>query len=169
MSTVQILLVTALVIYMIGRRFAGQPVGARGMLLPVGLTLYGLVNLNKSVHGQLTTADVVLLAAELVVALVAGLGRGATIKLYLRDGHLWQRYSLLTLFVWLVLVACRIGFAAAGHALGADLPATATVMATFGISIIVETLVVAKRAAGTGAPLLPPPVRGRGGRLTGVR
>src|SRR5262252_2177537 len=114
MSTVQILIVAALVIYIIARRFAGSPVGAQNMLLPVILTGYGLVTLDRTVHGHFTAADIALLAVE---AVVAGLGRGATIKLYVRDGHLWQRYGVVTLLVWLALIATRIGFAAAGSAI----------------------------------------------------
>ena len=167
MSTVEILLVAALVIFMIARRFLGQPVGARGMLLPVGLTGYGLVNLNSAVHGHFTTADIALLGLELVVGALAGLARGSTIKLYVRDGHLWQRYGLLTLFVWICLIAVRVGFAVAGSALGATLPAGGSIMATFGLSLLVESLVVAKRAAATGTPI--PPAQPRRGRLTGVR
>ena len=114
------------------------------MLLPVGLTIYGLVTLNKAVHGHFTATDLALLAVEIVVALVAGLARGATIKLYVRDGHLWQRYSVMNLLVWIGLIAVRIGSAGLGHGIGANLPESGTLMATFGVSILVESLVVAR-------------------------
>ena len=156
MTETQILLVAALVIWMIGKRFAGSPVGSRSMLVPVGLTAYGLYEMRGGHFGPI---DIALLAAELVVAIVAGALRGVTIKLYPKDGHLWQRYGVTTLMVWIALIALRFAFAFAAHHVGADLPIGATAMSTFGVSMLVETFVVQKRAMATGVPVMPRPER----------
>lgn len=156
MSDTQIVVVAALVVWMIVKRFAGSPVGAPSLLLPIGLTAYGLYEMRGTHFGAV---DVVLLAAELVVGIVAGALRGVTIKLFPRDGHLWQRYGVATLVVWLAMIALRFAFGYAAHGLGASLPAGAAVMATFGVSILVETFVVQRRAAATGVPVLPVPAR----------
>jgi hypothetical protein len=156
MTGTQVLLVAAVVIWMIGRRFAGSPVGSRSMLAPIGLTAYGLYEMRGSHFGA---PDIALLAAETVVAVVAGALRGVTIKLYPKDGHLWQRYGVTTLIVWIGLIALRFAFAFAGRHIGADLPIGATATATFGVSILVETLVVQKRALATGVPVRPRPDR----------
>jgi hypothetical protein len=156
MNEMQMLVVAALVVWMIVKRFAGSPVGARGLLVPVGLTAYGLYEM----HGaQFGAVDIALLAAELVVGVVAGALRGMTIKLYPRNGHLWQRYGAATLVVWVAMIAMRFAFGYAAHGIGATLPAGAAVMATFGVSILVETLVVQKRALATGVPIMPQPAR----------
>lgn len=153
MTAVQIVLIAALVIFMIGRRFAGSPVGARTLLVPLVMTGWGVSQLSHQ-HG-FGALDIMLLSAETLVAVAAGAGRAATIALYVRDGHLWQRYRLLTLGVWIAMIIVRVGFIAGGDALGASLPAGATLLVTFGLSMVVETLLVSKRAAATGAPIMP--------------
>jgi hypothetical protein len=153
MSAMQILLVVAAVIYVIGRRFAGSPVGSRSLVLPVVLTGYGLVQLAQG-HG-IGALSIGLLVVEMLIAVVAGGIRAATIKLYVQDGHLWQKYSMLTLAVWIGLIVVRIGTLAVGNAMGAHLPEGPAIMATFGVSMVIESLVVAKRAASTGVPILP--------------
>jgi len=122
MNVLQILIVAAVVVWMIVRRFAGSPVQARSLVAPVALTAYGLIQLNHGMHGHFTTADDAMLALDAVAGLLAGLARGATIKLYLRDGHLWQRYTIVTLGVWLAFIAARIGIAVGGNVIGAALP-----------------------------------------------
>jgi hypothetical protein len=151
MDSAQILLVAALVIWMIAKRFAGAPVGSRSLVVPAIMVIYGITQM----HGRLGAADIALLAVELLIAVAAGVGRGYTIKLYLRDGHLWQRYTLTTLGVWLAMIALRIGFAAGAAHLGASVSASAAVLVTFGLSLVIETLIVGKRAAATGHPLVP--------------
>jgi hypothetical protein len=158
MNAIPILIIAALVIYMIVRRFLGSPVRTGALLMPVGLTVYGLLSLRSGMHGHgLTAVDIGWLAAEIVVGALAGLGRGATVKLYVRDGHLWQRYTVVTLAVWLAMIASRLGFVYAGHLVGATLPATAAAMIAFGLSFLVESLLVTKRAAATGVPIAPQP------------
>src|SRR5258707_219296 len=103
MDALQILLIAALVIFLIGRRFAGQPVGARSLLVPLILTGMGVKQLAG--HHGIGTGAVTLLGIEVLIAIAAGAARAATIKLYLRDGHLWQRYTPVTLAVWIAMIA----------------------------------------------------------------
>lgn len=168
MDASQIVLVAAVVIFMIVRRFAGSPVEVKSLALPVALTAYGIYSLDQGVHGRFTVAEVALLAVEAIIGLLAGLGRGATIQLYLRGGHLWQRYTIVTLGVWIGLIVLRIGLASGGHAIGVSLPTGGTVMVTFGLSILVESLVVQRRAAATGASIMPQRSR-RDRRVIGIR
>jgi hypothetical protein len=153
MDFVQILLIAAIVVWIIAKRFSGSPVGGRSLLVPLIMVGYGLVQLDDA-HAW-GVASVTLLAVEAIVAVAAGVARGVTIELYVRDGHLWQRYRLVTLMVWIGMIALRLGFLAAGHALGASLPETGTILLTFGVSMLIETLVVARRAAATGAAIMP--------------
>jgi hypothetical protein len=168
MNIAQILIVAAVVIWMIVRRFAGSPVQSKSFVAPIALTAYGLIELNQQLHGHITAKDIAMLAVEAAIGLVAGFGRGKTIRLYLRGGQLWQRYTLVTLGVWVAFVAARIGVAAAGNVIGAALPMGATVMAAFGVSMLVESFVVQQRAVATGAPIPPRPTR-RGSRMAGIR
>lgn len=164
MSSAQIVLVAALIVWMIAKRFAGAPVGSRSFVVPVIMIFYGV----SQIHGHLNAADFAFLAVELVASVAAGAGRGYTIKLYLKDGHLWQRYTVVTLAVWLALIALRIGFGLGAHQLGATLSAGPTVLVMFGLSLVIETLVVNRRAALTGHPIRPAQPR-TSRRTAGIR
>jgi membrane protein CcdC involved in cytochrome C biogenesis len=168
MDALQIVLVAAVVIFMIVRRFAGAPVQAKSLALPIALTAYGIYALDQDMHGRFTVAEIALLAVEAIIGVLAGLGRGATIRLYLRGGHLWQSYTMATLGVWIALIVLRIGLASGGHTIGVSLPMGGTIMATFGLSLLVESLVVQKRAAATGAAIMPQQSR-RDRRMMGIR
>jgi len=161
-NVIEVVLIAAVVILLIGRRFAGTPVGTRSLVVPLILIAYSATQL----HFPITVTDVLLILPELALGVLAGVGRGYTIKLYERDGHLWQRYQLATIAVWIAMIAARIGFETWGHALGAS-NATSVGFAAFGFSFVVESFVVARRAAATGTPLLPRPVRVRG--VAGIR
>ncbi|HEY2792685.1 MAG TPA: hypothetical protein VGJ28_10025 [Micromonosporaceae bacterium] len=154
MGSTQILLIVAIVVYIIVKRFAGAPVGAKTLVLPLVMAGYGLVQLAGAGHAAINTASVALLVIEALVGIAAGVARGMTIHLYLRDGHLWQRYRVVTLLVWLGMVAVRIGLMAAGGLVGAHLPEAGTIFFSFGLSMVLETLVVGKRAAATGVPIM---------------
>jgi hypothetical protein len=163
MAPTQMLIIAAIVIWMIVKRFAGSPVGSRSLLVPLVLTGYGLVTLAQT-HPAIGATGIVLLAVEALVSVGTGMARAVTIKLFVRDGHLWQRYTPLTLGVWIVMIGIRIGFLVAGHGMGISLPEGATVMFSFGLSMVFESLFVAKRAAATGAAIMPrQPRRSRAG------
>lgn len=155
MGIEQILLVAAIVIYVIVKRFAGSPVGGQSLLLPLALTGYGIYQLAKADPHGLGGLAIGLIAIQVVVAIGAGAARAATIKLYVRDGHLWQRYSLLTLAVWIGMIAVRFGIMAAGSSMGAHVPEAGTIEFAFGLSILVESLLISMRASATGTPILP--------------
>lgn len=168
MDALQIVLVAAVVIFMIIRRFTGSPVEVRSLAAPIALTVYGIYSLDQNLHGRFTAGDIALLAVEAIIGLLAGLGRGATIQLYLQGSHLWQRYTIATLGVWIALVVLRIGLSSGGHVIGVSLPMGGTIMVTFGLSILVESLVVQARAAATGAAIMPRQSR-RDRRIIGIR
>lgn len=152
MNLLQILLIAAVVIFVMVRRFTGQPVGARSLAVPLGLTVWGALGLRGV---SLSAMDVAFLAVSLLVGLAAGAARGATIQLFVRDGQLWQRYRLATLGVWLMLILVRIGLTAGEHAFGAHVAAGQAMLVTFGLSLVAESLVVGRRAMTTGVPLAP--------------
>ena len=151
MTYLQILLIAAVIVVVIARRFAGAPVRARSLVLPLGLSVYGVVLL-RGRHIGLT--DLVFLAVELVLAFGVGALRGTTIALYVRDGHLWQRYRWSTLAAWLGAIALRVGLAVGGHLAGVHI-VTSSLLLVLGVSLVAEALVVEQRARRHGAPILP--------------
>ncbi len=91
-----------------------------------------------------------------LVAVAGGALRGRTVRIFVRDGHTWYRYTPVTLAVWAGLIALRFGQAAAAVALGADRPVlTASLVLALGLSFLGEAAVVGPRAMATGAPFAP--------------
>jgi hypothetical protein len=152
MDIAQIVLVAGLVIFMIVRRFAGQPLQAKSMLIPLALTVWGGYQMRGD---HFSAPDVAFLAISVLLGLAAGAARGVTIKIFTRDGHLWQRYRLATLGVWVALILVRLGMSAGAHRVGIHLDTTSTVLMMSGVSLIAETVVVSARAARTGIPYAP--------------
>ena len=146
-----ILASAALIVFLILRRFRGQPVRARSYVLPSAISLWGLTQL-RGVH--LGAADLVFLAVSVVLAVGVGLARGMTTHLYVRDGSLWERYGLATLAVWVGTVLLRIGCVAAARPTGVQV-ATRSLVLVLGISLAAEAAVIAWRAARTGVPAAP--------------
>jgi hypothetical protein len=151
MNFLTLALVVLLVGYLIARRFGGQPLRAQNLVLPLAITVFGGYQLRGH---HLGPADLAFLAVEALLALAVGAARGATIHLYVRDGHLWQRYRWATLGVWVIAIALRVGLVAGGHLVGVSV-ATSSILLVLGISLIGEALIVAQRARRTGTLFAP--------------
>jgi hypothetical protein len=156
MNLATALLVLALVAYTMVRRFLGEPlVSRRLVVLPLALTGYGLFTVAQTdfVH---PTADLVALVTGGLVAVAGGAMRGRTVRVFVRDGHVWYRYTWVTLAVWGALIALRFGQAAVAVFLGADRSVlTASLVLALGLSFLGEAAVVGPRAMATGAPFAP--------------
>ena len=149
MNIAQVLLIAALVVLVISRRFAGQPLRAQSLLIPVGLTVWAGYRL-VGVH--LTGTDIGFLLISGVLGLASGAARAVTVHLYPRDGHLWMRYGWLTAAVWLASIVLRVGLVAGGHLAGVGLSSGSTILLTLGVSLVAEAALVGYRAARTGIP-----------------
>jgi hypothetical protein len=151
MGPVEIILIAAAVIYVIGKRLAGEPLQARRLLVvPVVMMLIGVGQL----HG-LDPRGIAVLVLEVLLGIGFGALRGATIKLYEQGGHLWYRYRPVTLLVWLGTIVIRVAMVFGAQAIGVNLPTTASLLITFGISLLGEAAVVAARAQRMGVPYAP--------------
>jgi hypothetical protein len=163
MNALQLVLIVAIVILVIGRRFMGQPLRAQSLLIPVGLTAWAGYQLINQHH--VTGTDIGFLLACALLGAASGAGRGVTVRLYPRDGHLWMRYGWLTAAVWVATIAVRAGLVIGGHLAGIGLSTTPTTVFTLGVSLVAEVLVVGARAARTGLPYAPGRRSTVGGRL----
>lgn len=139
----------ALVVLVVIRRFKGEPLRARDLFGPpvvlVGIGAYGLV---KDVHP--VGADLAWVLAGAVVGLLLGALRGLTPRLFVRDGHLWQRYTVWTLLVWAASAAVNAGLGALTTSEELR-PMTLSI----GVSLLGEALALGLRARTTGAPFAP--------------
>jgi hypothetical protein len=152
MNAFQLVLIVAIVILVIGRRFMGQPLRAQSLLLPVGVAAWAVYQLAGT---HLTGTDIGFLLVCGLLGAASGAGRGVTVRLYPRNGHLWMRYTWLTAAVWVGTIALRAGLVIGGHFAGIGLSTTPTTVFTLGVSLIVEVLVVGARATRTGLPYAP--------------
>jgi hypothetical protein len=148
MNLLAILAVAVLVL--VARRFAGQPLRGRPLVLPLAITGYGLFQLRTAHFGAV---DLTFLAIEVLLGLGVGAIRGLTIQLYGRDGQLWQRYRWTTLLAWLALIGVRIGLAVAGRVAGVDI-VTSSILLVLGLSLVAEALVVQQRVRRRYSPSL---------------
>ncbi|MFI1989922.1 hypothetical protein [Actinoplanes sp. NPDC020271] len=156
MNLATALLVIAVLAYTMVRRFMGEPLTARRLfVMPLVLTAYGLYTVAQTGFAH-ATADLVALISGGVIAVAGGALRGRTVQVHVRDGHVWYRYTWVTLAVWAALIALRFGQAAAAVSLGADRPVlTASMVLALGLSFLGEAAVVGPRAMATGAPFAP--------------
>jgi hypothetical protein len=152
MNYAALLVIPIVIVFVIGRRFAGQPLRSQSPVIPIGLTVWAGYNLVKE---HLTVPDLGFLAVCLVLGVISGLARGVTVHLYAKDGHLWTRYRWTTAVIWVAMIAVRIGLIAGAHVTGLGLDQTWPTMLTLGVSLIAEAGVVGLRAARTGVPLAP--------------
>jgi hypothetical protein len=152
----EILIGAAVVVYMFARRIAGEPLNARRLVvLPAVLTIWGASRLTH-VHGGLHGVDVAMIGVIVAASLMLGLVRGATIRVFVRDGHPWQRYTVVTIGVWALAIAVRLGADWAGHLVGASTSAlAASLVLAVGVSFLGEAAVVGTRGLRLGAPFAP--------------
>jgi hypothetical protein len=152
MNAIQLGLIVAVVVLVIGRRFMGQPLRAQSLLIPVGVTAWAGYRL---IGEHLTGTDIGFLLVCALLGAASGAGRGITVRLYPRDGHLWMRYGWLTAAVWAATIALRAGLVIGGHLAGIGLSTTPVTVFTLGVSLVAEVLVVGARATRTGLPYAP--------------
>jgi hypothetical protein len=151
MQPVQILLIAAVVIYVVGGRLAGQPLQAKRLVvIPAAMTIYGLTQL-----GHLSAAGIGALIVEAAIGFGLGALRGVTIHVYEKVGHLWFRYRPLTLAVWVATIGVRVAFAFGLHLVGVNVPTAGGILVSFGLSLFGEAAVVAAKAQRLGVPYAP--------------
>ena len=160
MNPTTALIVVAAVLYVLIRRFTGEPLegaaagAAAGAARRVG-RLRGVADVHRH---DLTHAvlDGAVLGAGAVLAVAGGLVRGLTVRVFVRDGHLWYRYTALTVVVWVALIGAPVRRGAAGRALGADAAVLAAALPfMLGLSLLGEAAVVGRRGIATGVPFAP--------------
>lgn len=156
MSIPTILAVIAIVVFVIARQLAGEPIrGRRLIVLPVVLVVLGITEISGA-HGPLTGTDAVLLGLGSAVALATGLSLGVMTRLQARDGGLWGQMPVRGLGVWAALIATRVALMAIAHASGAHLAAEgSTMLLTLGLNRIAQAAVVSVRALAAGIPFAP--------------
>jgi hypothetical protein len=150
---VEIVIIIAVVVYMLISRMMGQPAQAKRMLLlPAILTVVGVTQLS----GVNSATSVLFLVATAAISVVLGAARGFSVRISLRDGVAFVRYTGLTVALWVLNIAVKFG---ANFALGAIVGKAAggasnSIMVTIGLGLLVEGLVVLYRAMRADHPVI---------------
>ncbi|MCO5973796.1 hypothetical protein [Actinoallomurus soli] len=151
---VEIILIIGAVGYILARRLLGEPAEAKRMLLlPAVLAVVGLTDLAKVSQ---STVSIGFLVATTALSLVLGLLRGASIRVFDRDGIVYLRYTVTTVVLWGINLAVRFG---ASVVLGVVDPTAAHagssgLMLTLGAGMVVEGLAVLSKAMRTGGRIV---------------
>ncbi len=149
------LAIAALVFYkVIYSQMRGTLLTRRGLLLlPLILTVIGAVGAVEALPGA-SAGELALFAVDVIVLGAIGVLRSTSTTLSERDGTTFQKGSLLTIGLWVLTVAVRVGFIALATALGVAGPlATGSIMLTVGVSIGVQNQVTFLRIQQRGLPL----------------
>ncbi|MEC3995415.1 hypothetical protein VSR01_18505 [Actinacidiphila sp. DG2A-62] len=155
---IDVLVVVAVAVYVIGRQLIGEPLrGKRVVVLPAVLAVVGASRLHGHGHA-VGAADVVLLAAGGAVAVAIGLAQGAVLRLSERDGRLWGQLPPRGLWLWAALIASRLLTTALAHACGAHVAASsAPIILMLGLNRLGQAAVIARRAYVAGIAFAPEP------------
>ena len=133
-------LIAAGVLYVLVRRFMGEPLNARDLLAPPAFLLFFGIRAVDEFH--------LSYLLPLAVGFAFGALRGMTIKLFERDGHLWQRYTPWTLLVWLTSLGASLGL---GLLVGGHAPTQLSI----GVGMLGELFTIGAKALNTGIPFAP--------------
>jgi hypothetical protein len=133
-------LIAAGVLYVLVRRFIGEPLNARDLLAPPAFLLFFGIRAVDEFH--------LIYVVPLAAGFAFGAWRGMTIKLFERDGHLWQRYTPWTLVVWLTSLGASLGL---GLLIGGHAPTQLSI----GVSTLGELCALGAKALNTGIPFAP--------------
>lgn len=140
------LIIAAVVVLVIARRFQTRRVNeTRLLMIPVVIGGIGIAQGN-AIDAHHTALSTGLLAAEIVAALLLGLGLGATMRLWRGpDGSQWSRGTWATFGVFLASVAVRGGLYAVGYAEGAR-PGSGTILISVAAWLLAQNAVIAWRS-----------------------
>lgn len=145
--------VVAVIVAVVVRRFIGEPLNARDLFLPpvvlVGIAVWGLVG---DVHPN--GRDVAWIVGAALAGLVFGALRGLTPRLFVKNGHLWQRYTVWTVVVWALSAAANAGIGFLAVAAGTPGEARPVTLA-IGVSLLGEAITLGRRALATKVPFAP--------------
>jgi uncharacterized membrane protein YsdA (DUF1294 family) len=140
------LIVVVVIVFVIARRFTRRRVDERRLLV-IPLVIGGIgIAQGGAIDPHHTGLSAGLLVAEIVAALLLGLGLGATMHIWREpSGGLWSRGTWATFGVFLASVAVRGGLFGAGYAAGVR-PGNGTILISVAAWLLAQNAVIAWRS-----------------------
>jgi hypothetical protein len=163
-SDTSLLIDLAIVALLLVRQVSTRPL-RENYLLPAILLVLGLwefgsfllgqQQLNALLHGKshhlvIHNGGTIIaaVAGSLVLAAVTGAIRTPTVKIWWQDGQFWRRGNWLTAVLWIASLALHFGYdALVTHGKADSGVGSATVLLYFGVSLMVQRLILLARAA----------------------
>lgn len=128
--------------YVIVRRTIGEPVNVRELTVPPLVLI--VLGAREVVRAGGVGDGLEWLIAAGVVSVLCGAARAATVRLFVRDGVVWYRYTPTTFATWLITAAIGVGARLAAFA---EVPEEArSMMLTIGLTLAGEGLILGWRA-----------------------
>lgn len=149
-----ILIGALVVIRVVGRQVRGSMVTQKSLVvMPLILVAVGLLTA-RDAFSTATPGELAFFVFDVVALVLIGLARGASTHLSQREGGLYQKGTGLTLALWLVTIAIRVGAGLLGSAMGLNGSLTSTaLLLTFGLTIAAQNVAVYLRAQRLNIPL----------------
>lgn len=163
---VYFVLVAAVLALVIVRQVIARPATMRRLfLMPGVITAWGLASIGQVFAHGVTGMDVLFLVLDVVTAVVLGLLRAVTMRVWESDGVAYSQGRWMTLVAWLVSIAARLGLVVLAHVMGAAVAANESLLpALLGVTLLTQNLWVAARIQRSGWVLAATdPVRTRQG------
>ncbi|MEV4314617.1 hypothetical protein [Actinocrispum sp. NPDC049592] len=156
LSTTLLVAVAAVlvVVRVIAKQTKGSVVTTRGLVMvPLIMMVVGVVSA-KDVIGAAKPADLLMLGVDVILLIVLGAARGASVAVTERDGAAFQKGTKWTLVLWIATIAVRVGVIFADRALGLDSALTsASVVVTLGVTLAAQNWMIFERARRLGIPV----------------
>jgi hypothetical protein len=144
-----LVIAVVVLIWVVARQLQARPLAVKTLFtVPAIMALLGLLLLARgarSGHG-LTSADMAWLGADLGLAVVSGVFRAPTVRLFQRDGSIWRQGGPLTIALWAVSLGVRVGIGVMAAHNGAGAGVDDSVLLSFGVSLAVQYAVLVLRA-----------------------
>lgn len=151
-APLEILLVVVLVGYMLIRRLLGEPAQAKRMLvLPAVLTVIGLSSAKDVLHDPVQLG---FLAVTTLIGVGIGALRGLSVRVYVQDGIANMRYTAISVVLWVVNIAAKLGGNFLLTAVDPHADSSSTLMLTLGAGLLMEGVVVLAKAMRTGGQVI---------------
>ncbi|MEU7041211.1 DUF1453 domain-containing protein [Streptomyces varsoviensis] len=146
-------LVVAGLIAVVVKRLLGEPLAVSDLLAPAaifsGIGIWILCDTD-----DLAAGDIGWIVGGAALGTALGAVRGTTVRVFAKEGVLWQRYTGRTFLVIVgsLLVMAVFGLLAQKAGMHAD---ARPVQLSIGVGFLGEALVVGRRARTTGIPFAP--------------
>ncbi|WP_018178768.1 hypothetical protein [Jongsikchunia kroppenstedtii] len=138
-----VLIAVVVIGFVLYRQMTPRPVRAASRLPLILLIIGGVQTVQHFQHGVSSIADIGLVAVSMLVGVGLAAARAHTVRLH-RDesGQVWRTGTAATLVLWIVAIAQHVAI----HLVVDPGLASASLMLYFGAVLLVQNLLVTRRA-----------------------